>query len=82
MALSKTITFKGITVTDAYLKVWQISGDKSQIKFGLGYFSTANSEMFDSKTFEMAYDIDGENSIRQAYEYLKSLPDFADAGDV
>lgn len=82
MALSKTITFKGITVTDAYMKVWQIQGDKTEISFGLGYFASADGEMFDSKTFTMSYDIDGDNPIRQAYTHLKSLPDFADAGDV
>jgi hypothetical protein len=82
MALSKTITFKGITVNDAYLKVWQIQGDKTEINFGLGYFASADSEMFDSKTFTMAYDIEGDNPIKQAYTYLKTLSDFADAGDV
>jgi hypothetical protein len=82
MALSKTISFKGITVNGAYLKVWHISGGKTEIKFGLGYFASADGEMFDSKTFEMAYDINGENPIKQAYEYLKSLPEFADAGNV
>lgn len=82
MALSKTISFKGITVNDAYMKVWQIQGDKNWITFGLAYCAEKNAPMFDSKTFEMSYNIDGENPIKQAYEYLKSLPEFADAGDV
>jgi hypothetical protein len=29
----------------------------------------------------MAYDIDGENPVRQAYLHLKTLPEFAGATD-
>ena len=36
---------------------------------------------FNTKTYSCAYDINGENPIKQAYLYLKTLPEFASATD-
>jgi hypothetical protein len=81
MALNININYKGIQVNNAYLKVFQIQGDKSRISFGLKYSASSESSAFDSKTFEFDYNIDGENPIKQAYEHLKTLPEFSGATD-
>jgi hypothetical protein len=39
------------------------------------------SQVLSTKEYRFPHDLDGGNSIEQAYEYLKSLPEFADATD-
>jgi hypothetical protein len=82
MALSKTITFKGVTITNAYHRVWGISLTKDKVSFGLSVHSSSEDEMIDSTSHSCSYDIDGENPIKQAYEHLKTLDDFSDATDI
>ena len=91
MALKKTINYKGVTIENAYHRVWGISIDKELnedgtekkhfIKFGLGFHSSKENEMISSYPYKCDYDIDVENPIKQAYLYLKTLPEFADAVD-
>ena len=82
MALAKTTTFKGITVEDAYHRVFGVSINKVEMSFGLGVHASADTEMIDRTAHSCAYDLAGENPIKQAYEHLKTLPEFAGAADV
>jgi hypothetical protein len=82
MALSKTTTFKGVTIADAYHRVWGVTLTKTEISFGLGIHASTDADMIDSTSHSCAYDIAGENPIKQAYEHLKTLPEFAGAADV
>lgn len=81
MALKKTITFKGITVQDAYIKVWRFEGEKTKVRVGVCYQADADNPPFDSQMIDCPYVLDGENPIKQAYEHIKTLPEFADAQD-
>jgi hypothetical protein len=81
MALQKTIQFKGINVTDCYIKVWRIEGNKSKISFNVSYSANKDSEMFNSELYRCEYDLQGDNPIKQAYKHLKTLPEFADSVD-
>lgn len=82
MALAKTITFKGVTITDAYHRVWGITLTKDTISFGLGVHASAGTDMLDSTSHSCAYDILGENPIKQAYEHIKALEEYSEAEDV
>ena len=82
MALSKTIDYKGVTIADAYHRVWAVTLSKTEISFGLGVHASADADMIDSTSHTCAYDIAGDNPIKQAYEHLKTLPEFAGAADV
>ncbi len=82
MALSKTTNFKGVTISDAYHRVWATTLTKNTVSFGLGIHATADSEMIDSTSHTCSYDIAGENPIKQAYEHLKTLPEFSGSVDV
>lgn len=82
MALAKNTTFKGLTVENAYHRVFGVSINKDEMSFGLGAHASANAEMLDQTSHTCAYDIAGENPIKQAYEHLKTLPEFAGAADV
>jgi hypothetical protein len=81
MALQKTIDFKGITVFGAYLKIQSFSGSKDLLKFELASHCRAGEQALAIASFEIPYSIDGTNPIKQAYEHLKTLPEFAGAVD-
>lgn len=84
MALQKqTQSVYGFCAPEAYHRVQGVSVSKTEIQFCLLSYKDALSETaFADKSFFCAYDIAGENPIKQAYEHLKTLPEFADAADV
>lgn len=83
MALKKDIISQnGLAVPNSYIKVKQVTiTDKTNavcdIVFSLG--KDATPYQIDSRSFE--YALDGENAIKQAYQALKKMPDFAGAED-
>jgi len=82
MALEKTIEYKGISISNAYIKIGRFEGIKDQLTFGVWYQASASSEPFNSKTLTCAYDLSGKNPISQAYDYIKTLPEFLGAENV
>jgi hypothetical protein len=81
MALKKDYIFKGITIKDCYIKICTFSGDKTNMFVSVGYYAEKENEKIENKNFSFAYDLAGENPIKQAYEHLKTLPEFAGAID-
>jgi hypothetical protein len=84
MALLKTITTKyDITVQDAYCRVENVLiQSKNSLQFLLKtYVTSASAAEFGSELHVCDYDLSGDNPIKQAYEYLKGLPEFAGATD-
>ena len=81
MALQKTITFKGVTVGGAYIKIQSFNGNKELLKFDVSTHSQAGEQVLTVSSFEIPYNIEGENPIKQAYAHLKTLPEFAGATD-
>ena len=84
MALSRTIdTPWGIKVSNAYCRIETVWIDtKTSISFLVrAYVDSNTNTYFDEQRSACQYSIDGDNPIKQAYEYLKTLPEFADATD-
>ena len=83
MALKLTkITESGLEVKDAYIRVEQISlRGKENISFQIKAYKNKNLPSFEENFYGCAYDINGENPIKQAYLHLKTLPEFVDAVD-
>ncbi len=82
MALEKTIqTQYGLTANAAYVRVENVNVQKTGIKYSVFIYADKTKPCFDSKVFECAYSIQGANPIAQAYEHLKTLPEFAGAID-
>ncbi len=96
MALQKTITITGqasvayggntlqigeqqATIVAAYIKVENITGNKETVDF---IVSISGEENAFSREFSFSPSMEGSNFIKQAYEHLKTLPEFADAEDV
>ena len=83
MALKKTKqTSFGIDVADAYHRVENLRLDgKDKIAFGVRSYANQEKPFFAEQVFLCAYDIQGGNPIRQAYDHLKTLEEFAGATD-
>jgi hypothetical protein len=83
MALKKTvITVHGFAANDAYHRVEGTQVSKDTMKFQVrSYKDNSGLPHFADASFGCAYDIAGDNPIKQAYEHLKTLPEFAGATD-
>lgn len=71
----------GIKVYGAYLRVENISLDKTDISFNIRKYVDKNKSFFSEDYLTCPYNIEGENPFIQAYEYLKTLEEFKDAED-
>lgn len=78
MAIKKTIDFKGITVEQAYVRVVMptISPGNTRFEFVAYTMATPEAETLTAKAYEAPYDLLGPNPIEQAYEHLKTLPEY------
>jgi len=86
MALAKTITlvnnFQEFSIFEnAYLKVTSFNGSKENVSLALGIFKEKNKVLLHKQEYVFTLDLEGPNPIKQAYEYLKTLPEFSDAID-
>lgn len=76
----KTVT--GLTAHDAYHRVENLSlANKKQMNFAVRSYFGIENPSFAEKYHSCAYDIDGENPFKQAYEHIKGLSEFAGAQD-
>ena len=66
------------TINDVYIKVVRVSGSKEK---AVADVSFSSQNFSGSKSYEFAPEMVDKNFIAQAYEYLKTLPEFADAQD-
>lgn len=78
MAITITVTFKGIVVNNAYVRVLMptISPGNTRFEFVAHIMATPEEESFKAIAYEAPYDLSGANPVEQAYEYLKTLPEF------
>ena len=83
MALQLTKTTKfGIEVKNAYIRVEQLSINvKENMHFVTKSYNDKELPSFEENFYNISYNINGENPIKQAYLHLKTLPEFADAVD-
>lgn len=76
----KTVT--GLTAPDAYHRVENLSlSNKQQMTFAVRSYAGTENPSFSENYHSCPYDIDGGNPFKQAYEHLKTLPEFAGATD-
>jgi hypothetical protein len=85
MALNKiveiTVYGEKLTLRNAYIKVDRVSGNKTQVEIKYVVYSKNNGEVVEEKFAYFSPNMDGGNFIKQAYEHLKTLPEFAGATD-
>lgn len=87
MALKKDATFDvqggfSVDVAQAYIRVEEVFGTKDNCVATVSWLKEENSkESFKGKQYSFVPNMDGNNFIKQAYEHLKTLPEFAGAID-
>jgi hypothetical protein len=83
MALKKTVvTPQGFEAIDAYIVCESLRVvSKKELDLQLNYYKEKGLLSFYSVYHVAPYNIDGPNPFQQAYEYLKTLPEFLDSAD-
>jgi hypothetical protein len=86
MAISKTIELKNnfddVSVfQNSYIKVKRIIGGKQIMTAEVGFFRQAEGQELKSENYVFSPDLAGANFIVQAYNHLKTLPEFSGAVD-
>lgn len=89
MALIKNITLKnGLTVENVYIKIQTLYGSKSGLDITINSYISSEALKSgyepleqDSEHFVPSVEENSSNFIKQGYEYLKTLPKFANAID-
>ena len=82
MAISKNLELSnGIKVDGAYIRVEYPSVTKDSMNFHIRKYVASNKSAFSEEFVEAPYTLDGANPFVQAYEYIKTLPEYADAVD-
>jgi len=72
---------KQISFDNAYIKVIEYEGDKSEMMFLVSWSESASGSKLKQAAYKCPVNLNGENPMRQAYLYLKTLPEFAEATD-
>jgi hypothetical protein len=70
-----------VTTEPLYIKVVGISGNKLNLTATVTFTSQATGTVVATKSYQFPLDLNGDNPIKQTYEYLKTLPEFATATD-
>lgn len=88
MALKKTFQVEDnfgqvVTLTDAYCRVTQVVGDKSLLNVSIEILNSEKNRLLMDRSVSFAPSVESNaaNFIAQAYEHLKSLPEFSEAQD-
>jgi hypothetical protein len=78
------ITKTPYEVKNGYIRVGEIYGTKNTISFQVQYKSNREGEVLilENYTFTPSVAIGSKNFIKQAYVYMKTLPQFADGEDI
>lgn len=83
MALQQQITFKtqygDIVVNDVYIKVMDITASKDNGAANLRYLNGKDGNFLKQSSVDFPIELDGKNFIAQAYDHLKTLPEFSGA---
>lgn len=85
MALKKDFTLRAynqdVVVKDAYLKVMHVSGNKTTLQVIVGVFQEKDGNLLEKVDTSFSPKMNAVNFIQQAYEHLKTQPEFAGAED-
>jgi hypothetical protein len=86
MALTKTLTLannfgENSEFADAYIRVDRVEATRHLVSANLGYYKEGGQEFLTGTSVSFEPDLDGSNFIKQAYEHLKTLPEFEGAED-
>lgn len=69
------------TLANCYCKVTKLIGDKVQLHIKMDVMNAEKNRVYREETFAFAPSVEdgAKNFIAQAYDYIKSLPEYASA---
>jgi hypothetical protein len=70
-----------ITTPDFYVRVNIVQGSKLSVQASVEFLNFETRLLVFNQRHIFEPNMDGDNFIRQAYKYLKTLPEFANAED-
>lgn len=80
--IEKTIYGSRIVIDSAYIVINQLDWNKECTKILVFIFDSKDKEnIIETKNYEFISALEGENFVKQAYEYLKTLEEFKDSKD-
>lgn len=82
MALQADVTKFGVTLPNGYHQVDYLYISKKAVRFAVIVYTAKDGERVTHFDHSMDYNPDGAEPLTQAYEYLKTLPEYAGAIDV
>lgn len=71
-----------VVLPNCYIKVSKVSGNKDTVSAYVDFIINENDGAALQHLHRFSPDMNGANFIKQAYEHLKTLPEFAGAADV
>ena len=73
-----------LTAKNAYCKVANVNGSKLELTFEVHIFNSEKQNLIDRKfySFQPSVTEDSKNFIAQAYEHLKTLPEFENSANI
>lgn len=82
--LLKNNSIKNFIIEKCYCKIDNLKGNKENISFKLFIYNSTKNKLINivSYNFKPNVSNDSDNFIKQAYIYLKTLPEFANAIDL
>lgn len=68
---------------NAYIKIKCLEGDKKEVKLTVCIYDAKDMHTIETKSYKFTPTLgeESKNFLNQGYEYLKTLPEFADAVD-
>lgn len=81
MAIQLKYIRSGVSIDNCYVRVNAVSGNKTRISANVTMHSDASQPHFFAQDFSFVPDMNGGNFIAQAYEHLKTLPEFEGSVD-
>jgi hypothetical protein len=85
MAIQKTYRFDTdfgtVTVADCYIKVSMVEVSKSEGMANVSFFDKQNGKLLHSKIYPVPHNLSGSNALIQAYNHIKTLPEFSGSID-
>lgn len=78
LVLGKELSFEG-----AYHQISYLNGNKENMEIRVSVYDSGKSNLIEHKNYKFvpSFNDDSDNTIKQGYEYLKTLDEFSDAVD-
>jgi hypothetical protein len=70
-----------VDIGESYIRVEQVDASKLKATAVVSFNSDGADKTFTTKLYDFQPDLAGKNFIAQAYEHLKTLPEFSGAID-